>query len=97
MQGILLPPTDTHVPAGAINFLRVNWSGLFTVLDFWHSKTFTFFAYGILVIVTMMTFNPRFLQLRDKSSLLPLKEDTIQAVCFVTKEEILVLEFPMFF
>ena len=50
------------------------------------------------MIVTMMTFNPRFLQFRSKSSLLPMKKDTIQIVFdFVTQDEILVLKFQMFF
>ena len=35
----------------------------------------------IVIIVTMMTFDPRFLQLRDKpSSLLFMKEDTIKVI-----------------
>ena len=70
MPEISLPPTSRHIPAVAINFLRVNWSTMFTVLVFWLSQAFTFFNYGMLIIVTMITHNPRFLQLRGKPYLL---------------------------
>lgn len=43
-----------------VGFLRVNWKGMLAVLIFWLSQAFKFFACGILTIVTMMTFNPRF-------------------------------------
>ena len=56
-----LPPTGMHVPTVAIMFLLIKWSSMFTVLVFWLSDTFTFFAYGILIIVTMVTFKPQFI------------------------------------
>ena len=40
-----------------IGFLRVNWNGMFTLLVFWISQASTFFIYGKLVIVAIITFN----------------------------------------
>lgn len=42
-----------------IGFLRVNWNDMFTALVFWHSQRSKFYAYGILIIVTVMVSNPR--------------------------------------
>ena len=67
---------------------------MFSVMVFWLSQAFTFFAYGILIIVTMMSFNPQFLQLRDKPSLLSVKDTS--SLCFSTQDEIVVIESHMF-
>ena len=40
-----------------IGFLRINWNDMFIVLVFWLSQKYKFFAYGILIIVTVMSFN----------------------------------------
>ena len=58
-----------------------------TVLVFWLSQAFAFFVYGILMIVTMAVFNPGLLQLRDKLLLLPMKEDTRQALFLLLRKE----------
>ena len=42
-----------------IGFLRVNWNDMFTALVFWHSQRSKFYAYRILIIVTVMVSNPR--------------------------------------
>lgn len=81
-----LPPTCMHVPTVAIMFLLIKWSSMFTVLVFWLSDTFTFFAYGILIIVTMMTFKPQFIQVRNKPSLLSTKGDTIAAIFLLLRK-----------
>ena len=47
---------------------------------FLHSLEFTFFVYGILIIVAIMTFNPQFLPLRENPSMLSMKKDTIPAI-----------------
>ena len=38
------------------DYLWVKWNRIFPVLVFWLSQTFKFFTYGILIIITMMTF-----------------------------------------
>ena len=77
----------THLQQQARMFPRVKRSSLFTVLVFWHSSAFTFFACGVLITVAMMSFNALVLQHRDKSSLFLMKEDTIQAVFILLRKK----------
>ena len=58
-----------------------------TVLVFWLSQAFEFFVYGILMIATMAVFNPGLLRLRGKLLLLPMKEDTRQALFLLLRKE----------
>ena len=61
-----------------IGFLRVTWNNMFTVLNFWLSQAFKFLAYGILIIVTIMTSNPQF----DFCN----SETVTQRLCFLSKK-----------